>query len=221
MTTMLRAGALGAFARAGFNLLQPLYIAASLQALPDGAQYDPAALRAAMPLLYVEPVLMIGMALGLVLAVWTLFDLMADRAPATMRLSLLTAGITATALFFIAGNAISRFDSLFLFESYSAEQQAFALHILDMFSVTVGHVMVASQGISTLLWALAGWRTRALPRSLSGAGLLLGTLGILFEFTPANLIGFLIQVPLFIWLGIVLWRKPAATSALVPASASL
>jgi hypothetical protein len=221
MPHSLRAGALGAFARSGFNLLQPLYIVAFLQVLPDGAQYDPAAIRTAIPLLYVEPVLTIGMALGLVLAVWTLFDLMADRAPAMMRLSLLTAGIAATALFFVAGNAISRFDSLFLFESYSAEQQGFALHILDMFSVTVGHVLVASQGISTLLWSLAGWHTRALPRRLSGAGLVLGILAILFEFTPANLIGFLIQVPLFIWLGVVLWRMPAATPALVPASAQL
>jgi membrane protein DedA with SNARE-associated domain len=33
-------------------------------------------------------------------------------------------------------------------------------------------------------------------------------LAIIFEFTPINLIGFLLHVPLFIWLGIVLWRMP-------------
>jgi hypothetical protein len=148
------------------------------------------------------------LSLGLMLAVWSLFDLMHERAPSAMRLSLVTAVICGTALFLVAGNAIARFDSLFLFESYTPEQQGFALHILDMLSVTIGHVMVASQAISTLLWAAAGWRTRALPRSLSGAGLLIGGLAIIFEFTSINLIGFLLHVPLFIWLGIVLWRMP-------------
>jgi hypothetical protein len=221
MKAQLRAGAVAAFARAAFNLAQPLYITIYAQFIPEGGQYNPALLRAARPLLYVEAVLMVGLSLGLMLAVWSLFDLMHERAPSAMRLSLVTAVICGTALFLVAGNAIARFDSLFLFESYTPEQQGFALHILDMLSVTIGHVMVASQAISTLLWAAAGWRTRALPRPLSGAGLLIGGLAIIFEFTSINLIGFLLHIPLFIWLGIVLWRMPeSAVVRMSPAAIS-
>lgn len=213
----LKVGALAAFARALFNIAQFVYIAVYAQFISEAERYDPAVLRAHKPLLYVEPVIMIGMGLGLVLAVWVLFDLMQAQAPGAMRLSLVTAVICGGTLFLVAGQAIARFDGLFLFDAYPADQQGFALRTLDLLAVVLGHVMVASHAFSTLLWAYAGWRTGLLPKALSIAGLLTGALGILFEFTPANLLGFLLQVPLFLWLGISLWRKASTDASAVVA----
>lgn len=207
MKSSLRAGAWGAWARAFFNLVQAAYIALYVQFIPDGEQYNPVVLKANIPLLYVEPVLMIGMSFGLIVAVWTLFDLMHDHAHTIMRLSLATTIICGAALFFVAANAITRFDSLFVIEGYSLDQQSFALHILDMIAVLLGHVMVTTHALSTLLWAYAGWRSGVLSKALSLTGMIVGALALVFEFTPVNLLGFLLQVPLFIWLGTALWRK--------------
>lgn len=207
MKNGLQVGAWGAFARAFFNLGQFILVAIFLQFIPVGSQYVPAIIQEHSFLFYIESLIMTGMAIGLLLTVRVLYDLMKIRAPHLMWLSLATAVICAAGLFMAGANSVGKVDSLYLIENYSLEQQGFALHILDMIAVLIGHVMVSSQAISTLCWAIAGWRTRLLPKTLAGTAIGIGAIGIVFEFTPINLVGFLVQVPLFIWLGVVLWRK--------------
>ena len=207
MKNNIRVGAWGAFARAAFNIGQFFLVAIFLQFIPDGSQYDPAIIREYPFLFYIEFFIMVGMAVGLLLAVRALYDLMKTGAPNLMWLSLATAVICAVALFMVGANSVTKVDSLFVIESYSIEQQGFALRILDMVAVLIGHLMVSTQALSTLFWSLAAWRTGLLPKALAGTGIAIGIIAILFEFTPMNLLGFLIQVPLFIWLGVVLWRK--------------
>lgn len=211
MKNNIRVGAWGAFARAAFNIGQFFLVAIFLQFIPDGSQYDPAIIREYPFLFYIEFFIMVGMAIGLLLVVRVLYDLMKTEAPDLMWLSLATAAICAVALFMVGANSVTKVDSLFVIESYSIEQQGFALRILDMVAVLIGHLMVSTQALSTLFWSLAAWRTRLLPKALAGTGIAIGIITILFEFTPMNLLGFLIQMPLFIWLGIALWRK-ATTS---------
>lgn len=207
MNSNVRVGAWGAFARAGFNIGQFFLVAVYFQFIPEGAQYDPAILRQNPFLFYIEFFIMVGMAIGLLLAVRVLYDLMRTQAPHLMWLSLATAVICATGLFMVGANSVTRVDSLYLIETYTTEQQGFALHILDMIAVLIGHIMVSTQALSTLFWSLAGWRTGILSKALSGTGIVIGIIALVFEFSPVNLLGFLIQVPLFIWLGIALWRK--------------
>lgn len=207
MKNNFRTGAWGAFARALFNIGQFFVVALSLQFIPESAQYDPDILRENPVLFYVQFLIMVGMAIGLLLAVRVLYDLMKTGAPHLMWLSLAAAVICAVGLFMAGANFVAKVDSLYLIETYTLEQQSFALHILDMIAVLTGHIMVSTQALSTLFWAAAGWRTGLLPRSLAATGIAIGVIGLLFEFTPMNLIGFLIQLPLFIWLGVVLWRK--------------
>lgn len=202
-----RVGAWGAFARAFFNIGQFFLVAIYFQFIPEGSQYDPALLRANPFLFYIEFTIMVGMAVGLLLTLRVLYDMMKAEAPYLMWLSLVTGLITVGALFMVGANSITKVDSLYLIESYSVEEQGFALHILDMVAVLIGHITVSTQALSTLFWAIAGWRTGLLPKALSGTGIVFGIIAIGFEFTPANLLGFLLQMPLFIWLGIVLWRK--------------
>lgn len=207
MKNNLRVGAWGAFARAGFNIGQFFLVAIFLQFIPDGSQYDPAIIQKYPVLFYIESAIMMGMAIGLLLVMKVLYDLMKTEAPHLMWLSLATAVFSAVGLFMVGAYSVTKVDSLYLIESYTLEQQGFALHILDMIAVLIGHIMVSTQALSTLCWAIAGWRTTLLPKSLTGTGIAIGIVAILFEFTPMNLLGFLIQVPLFIWLGIILWRK--------------
>ena len=207
MNKNIQIGAWGAFARAGFNIGQFFVVALFFQFIPESAQYDPAILQENPILFYLQFLIMVGMAIGLLLAVRVLYDLMKTEAPNLMWLSLIATVICAVGLFMAGANFVAKVDSLYLIESYSLEQQGFALHILDMIAVLIGHVMVSTQALSTLCWALAGWRTGILSKALAGTGIGVGIIGIIFEFTPINLIGFLIQVPLFIWLGVALWRK--------------
>lgn len=219
MKNLLRAGAIAAFARAFFNLIQPLYIGIYMQRIPEGQQYVPAVLSANRVLFYIEMILMIGMGLGLVLAVWALFDLMKDKIYGMMRLSLATAMICGGSIFLVAAIAVTRVDGLFLIEDFPMEQQVLALHFLDLLSVMVGHVMVSSQSLSTLFWSYSVFKTAIFSRSFALTGLVIGALGIAFEFTPFNLLGFLVQVPLFIWLGVAFLRKQRWTEVeLAPAA---
>lgn len=209
-----RAGAGGALARGLFNLAQFVYVVLYMQVITEAGDYDPAVLKANIPFLYIDAVILVGMGLGWIVAVWALYDLMRERAPMAMRVSLVTAIIGGAALFMVAAQGIARFDALKLIEDFSPDQQTFALHLLDVQMVVSGHVMGITAAISTFLWGYAAWRTRMLTKSLAIAGMAAGAVALLFEFTPVNLLGFLFQTPLFIWLGISLWRssQPASLS---------
>ena len=207
MTSNIRVGACGAFARAFFNIAQFFLVAVFFQFIPEDQQYDPTVLRENAFLFYIEFLIMIGMASGLLLTIRVLYELMKTQTPYLMWFALITGLICTGALFMVGANSVTKVDSLYLIETYTIDEQGFALHILDMIAVLMGHLMVSTQALSTLFWSVAGWRTGVLPKALSGTGIAIGIIALGFEFTPLNLLGFLIQTPLFIWLGIVLWRK--------------
>lgn len=202
-----RIGAGGALARGLLNIAQFVYVLAYMRVITEAGDYDPVVLKAHIPFLYVDAVILVGMGLGWIVAVWALSDLMRERAPMTMRVSLVTAIIGGAALFLVAAQGIARFDGLKAIEDFSPEQQRFALHLLDVQMIVSGHVMGITAAISTFLWGYAAWRTGMLTRSLAIAGMAAGAVALLFEFTPLNLLGFLFQTPLFVWLGISLWRS--------------
>lgn len=202
-----RAGAWGALARGGFNLAQFVFVLVHMRIIGEAGDYDPAVLKANAPLLYIDAVILLGMGLGWIVAVWGLHDLMRERAPMLMRISLVTAIVGGAAFFVTAGQAIARVDGLFLVEDFSPELQTFSLHLLDIQSVVFGHVMVMTAAISTLLWGTAALRTGMLGRRLAIAAIVGGVVAVFLEFTPMNLLGFLFQTPIFLWLGVVLWRS--------------
>jgi hypothetical protein len=76
-------------------------------------------------------------------------------------------------------------------------------------------------GLWVLLLSAAALRTARLPRALGWLGVVAGAAGVLSVVPALRDLGYafgLLQIPWFVWVGVVLLRTPARETAAVPAS---
>lgn len=213
-----RVGGRAALTRALFNVLQPLYLVLmSVFVFKTEASWnDPAILWANRLWLYLDVIPLVGMALSLVVMTWVLYDLFKDQALYAMRLSLLT-GFTCAGIFLLtAGFGVAQGHNLPEIAGFTDAEQRLSL-LTFQFSLGggLGQTMILSQGLSTLFWGVAAVRGGTLLRGMGTTAVILGALCLALG-TPVSTITFLLQIPLFIWLGLSLLQRGKEVSATLP-----
>ncbi len=152
---------------------------------------------------------------GLVLMTlaWALHERIADAAPATMRFATGIALVWGGVL--IASGMAMNAGMETVVALHGADPAGAATAWLAIESVTSGMSGGKGEilgGLWTLLVSWAAWRSRRLPRALNVVGALAGTLGVLSTvpgLTDLVAAFGLTQLVWFVWLGVVLLRRPS------------
>jgi hypothetical protein len=209
-----RVGGRAALARAFFNVLQPLYLVlmSTFVFKTEASWNDPTIISANRFWFYLDVIPLVGMAFSLAMMTWLLYDLLEGGAPYAMRLSLFT-GLTCAGVFLlIAGFGVAQGYNLPDIAGFTEAEQRLSLLTFRFSQGGLGQTLILTQGLSTLLWGFAAMRSGILPKAMGTVAVIVGAFCLVMG-TPVSITAFMLQIPLFIWLGLVLLQRSKAVWA--------